>query len=482
MGEGEAGERDSVAPLSSAPPLRHVLSRDESPVQRAALSALLGVIAIKDLLVYDVPGLLVADPAALRLPLARFAKPLAASSATAGLAFATHVAAFFAAMLLVSGRFARAAGAFLVLLYGYTLLSDELSYTNNGFLFIVLVALCVIEPLALAKPSAAYPRWAMRALVSVIYGVGVVVKLNPRWLSGYILGEALKHYHWVYAGNLGYDVPAAFTALAIMTVLVEGFLAVGLWLERTREKAAIVGVLFHASIELLLPVRMFSPLMMASYVLFLPPRRLDGFVRARERPVRLALAGAGAGLAIDLVFAWLVHAVEVSPRSFIALFFACAGFVALFALFPALGSASRGAGASFVPRAMRAPLVATLALAELFAVVKPALGFTNRFAWRMFTEVLRSRVVVSVLDGDGWRDVPADGPWSDDKGELAYRWDSLGEQRAQLTDYAEWLLSRTPHATSVRVQIIYERNGEAGEETIERTRASSGRGLAASAK
>jgi hypothetical protein len=100
--------------------------------------------------------------------------------------------------------------------------------------------------------------------------------------------------------------------------------------------------------------------------------------------------------------------------------------------------------------------------------VKPSLGYTNRFGWRMFTEVLRMRIAVTTRVADAWRPYVPDGRWSTD--ELRYHWDSLGEQRVQLRAYAEWILAQQPDAGAVRVVITYERDGVAGDETIEAAR------------
>jgi hypothetical protein len=446
--------------------LRRVLSRlegEELPTPRAALAAALGVIAVKDLMVNDVPRALVAGPQDLHLPFFRV-PVLPPCDASSGACFLLLVAGFIAGIALIAGRFARPAAAFLALLYAWAFASDQLAYTNNVFLFIVLLSVVALEPLDPSRPAPAYPTWIVRLLVTAIYGVGAIVKMSPQWLSGRILGEAFLHYHFVYAGALGYRVQTAFAALAIASLLVEASLAVLLWVPRAREKIAVVGCLFHASIEVLLPVRIFSFLMMASYLVFLPPERLEVFRRWRARStIRAAAAGIRTAVGINVVLAWLVRSQDLPPKNQIALVLACIAAAGAWALFPAL-RVPGGDARPVVPRALRIPLVAALAALEIFCVVKPAFGFTNRFGWRMFTEVLQMRITTTVREGGAMRPYEPDGRWS--TGDLRYHWDSLSEQLAQLDCYARWILAHEPAATEVRIDVTWERNGAPGTRTI----------------
>jgi hypothetical protein len=446
--------------------LRRVLSRlagEELPTARATLSAALGVIAVKDLMVNDVPQALVAAPLELHLPFFRVPL-LPAGDAGSGACFLLLVASFVAGIALVAGRFARPAAAFLALVYAWALASDQLAYTNNVFLFLVLLATVALEPLDPSRPAPAYPTWIVRGLVTAIYGVGAIVKLSPEWLRGKILGEAFLHYHFVYSGALGYRVPTAFAALAIASLLVEGSLAILLWMPRQREKIAVVGCLFHASIEVLLPVRIFSFLMIASYLVFLPRERLEAFQTwLAKSPVRSASVGICTAVGINVVLAWLVRSQELPPKNQIALVLACIAAAAAWALFPAL-RAPASDSRPLVPRALRVPLVATLAALEIFCAVKPAFGFTNRFGWRMFTEVLQMKIAATVREAGAVRAYEPDGRWS--TGDLRYHWDSLSEELAQLECYARWILAHEPAATEVRIDVTWERNGDPGTRTI----------------
>ena len=102
------------------------------------------------------------------------------------------------------------------------------------------------------------------------------------------------------AGN-GYPLPpwlfaiwtsAWFASLAAKAAIAsELFIALGMWLPRTRRLALWLGVIFHVSIELTANVELFSWVMVASYLAFVVPevreRRFE-FVRGNARAERLA--------------------------------------------------------------------------------------------------------------------------------------------------------------------------------------------------
>ena len=464
---------DAIAPGVATPRASGLLAPlldDAPPIERRLLASLLGVLAIKDLMVSDVPRMLLAQEGELRLPFFSFAKPLLYSQWGDAACFALHVAAFGCALLLIAGRYARVAAAALAALYLATFLSDQLAYTNNVFLFIVLLGLCAIEPLDPEHPSPRYPTFLVRALVTVIYAVGALVKLDGNWRSGYILGEACLHYHFAYAKNFGLNVDWLFRWLALVSLFVEGALAIALWRKSMRKYAIVVGVLFHFFVEMLLPVRIFSWEMMAVYVVFLDRDELEAVHAwwSRKGTLSRAMLGVLVALVINATFTWLFQISTLPPRHQIALAMAASSFVGAWVLFPTLRAPDSG-GATVVRRGARLPLVAALVGLELFAIVKPALGYTNRFGWRMFTEVLRLRVEAQALEGGGWSDAPLDEYWS--RYDLRYHWDSLGEQRNLLRGYGDWLLAGHADYRAVRLKLVYERNGEPEQqETIELAR------------
>jgi hypothetical protein len=136
----------------------------------------------------------------------------------------------------------------------------------------------------LAVLDAAPLRWFLRAQVTIVYGFAALAKLTPWWLDGSVLA-ATAGQRWA--------VPMPVWALiAWLTVATEGWLAVGLWFERTRRASVLLGACLHVGIVLAMStgatslVRMlvFNGLMV---VLYLP------FLRWRDDPYSAITGGPG---------------------------------------------------------------------------------------------------------------------------------------------------------------------------------------------
>lgn len=124
------------------------------------------------------------------------------------------------------------------------------------------------------------PLWGLRLLalqVSVLYASTTYDKLSVPFLSG------VRLQHHAMSLYLGSDYPTwpAFPyvtqALAIGTVVIEGSLAVGLWIPRARPVLIPVGILFHAILYVTLPVSTFSLTMWLLYLAFLDPDAVHRF-------------------------------------------------------------------------------------------------------------------------------------------------------------------------------------------------------------
>jgi uncharacterized membrane protein YphA (DoxX/SURF4 family) len=104
---------------------------------------------------------------------------------------------------------------YLVIAVGVALILSTPAYRNHLHL-LMLVALT----LALFDDETT-ERWVLRWQLSVMYGFAATAKLNPEWLSG----ESLEGRTWV--GEL---LPSALViAVAVVTIIVEAGLAIGVW-------------------------------------------------------------------------------------------------------------------------------------------------------------------------------------------------------------------------------------------------------------
>lgn len=425
------------------------------------MAALLGVIVLFDSMLYQVPALLLGNPERLQfVPLPIL--PRGASSTA--LAFGLQVAANFAALCLISGRFARPGALFLGCLYGYVFLADRARYTNNMFLLALLLWIAAAEPIDPERPAPEWPSWVGRALVSAIYVIGFIMKLSPHWLSGEILSAAVFTYGRSVDANV-FDGKLALPlqCLAIASAALEAFMSFGLWLPRWRRLAFALGAFFHLAIEAVLPVRVFSFAMIAAYTLFLPKEQLSWFLRARREHFVLWLsAGVALAFSIQLCFGWLLRNKVVSGPNQVALGLALGIFFGLLAVLRSWRRPSRG-GEAFLPVALRQPLFLALLVLQAWGATKPAFGFTNRFGWKMFTEVTKLGGKIELQRAGTWTEL-RQSTW---QSTLKPRWDSLGEQRDLMVGTARRALETDPSASGARAWLRYERNGTLSEELIE---------------
>jgi hypothetical protein len=215
------------------------------------------------------------------------------------------------AAVCVSAGFCSRAGLLLCSLSGvYFLLCDRLQYHNNRYSLLLLSFLLAFTPcdrsftlrglFARARDHSAVgmpllgPYWAvylLRLQVSLTYfGSATGKLLDPDWRGGQVM--LLRGFRSVeHAANVGWHMPAivhwVFTSPEAMSLISKAaigselFLAIGLWLPRTRVLALWIGVLFHLGIELSAHVELFSYVMWSAYIAFARPERYERALRYR---------------------------------------------------------------------------------------------------------------------------------------------------------------------------------------------------------
>lgn len=416
------------------------------PIHVRALACLLGVIVCKDLITVDVTFSFVAHPGHFHLSSIDGFPRLLPTAAAYWFLLGVTVLSFLAALRMSSGS--RRAALWLTLLYGGALLSDALMYATNLYLLVLLLGVCCLAPLVAA--STPWPRRIGQLTVSAVYLGAGLSKLDPEFLSGRVL-EAVLYFDSYYPRLIGWHTPIGFRVLSWLTALTELGLAFALWHPRTLRYALILGVAFHSVIAPFIPVRIFSLLMMASYVLFLPAsllQRTEAWLAQRVGPIWRAPVCVAAALTLYLL--------DPFAKTRIAGFATLAIALGLNELWRRL-SAQR-----VVP--LRAPrlaprvgpvLVACYAAFQAFTVVKPWLGFSKFCSWQMFSEVLIMTVETEVLREGGWSKTPLANTsprWSSTR--PRHYWSSLSEERFYLQGYQRWLARQNPPG-QVRLSVQY---------------------------
>ncbi|MEX0864419.1 MAG: HTTM domain-containing protein [Acidimicrobiia bacterium] len=167
---------------------------------------------------------------------------------------------------------------------------DLQAYSNHLYLMAWLVLLLVLADagtgLSIQRAPKEVARWAVQLIplqISILYIFTGLTKLNPDFLSGQVLAEALRGGLISFPESL--RTPAFLSALAVTAVLVEVFLAFALWLPRYRPVAYLLGIGLHLSITLFMSgtgeLVVFSLLMFATYPIFAQ-------VRSRQPEVSIA--------------------------------------------------------------------------------------------------------------------------------------------------------------------------------------------------
>jgi hypothetical protein len=195
------------------------------------------------------------------------------------------------ALLVVAGWFARPLLLLSAILGIYLLLCDRLSYHNNRyalFLFSFLVAFAPCDcAFVLGRPRAAPvdrvgPLWAQRLAqlqLAIIYvGSGGSKLLDPDWRDGLVIGDRLRRsVEMAISQGVPPELmhvlsqPAVASVVSKVAIFTELFLAIALFLPKTRFFALWWGVMFHATIEVTSRVELFGWLSITVYALFARP-------------------------------------------------------------------------------------------------------------------------------------------------------------------------------------------------------------------
>ncbi|MCI0543876.1 MAG: HTTM domain-containing protein [Actinobacteria bacterium] len=150
---------------------------------------------------------------------------------------------------------------------------DRQTYSNHLYLMAWMVLLLAVAAGG-ARIGRVVPRWTLLLLmlqVSIVYFFSGISKINDDFLSGLALAGVLDRGLISLPGVLARrDV---LVTVAILTIVVEVFLAFALWLPRYRKPAIALGVALHLAIVTLLAdtveLAVFSALMLSTYPLFI---------------------------------------------------------------------------------------------------------------------------------------------------------------------------------------------------------------------
>lgn len=178
-----------------------------------------------------------------------------------------------AAIAFAAGWHYRIAGSVLALLMGYSIVLDQQTYSNHVWLLVIVVGIVSWA----GSEAARLLRWQL----SIVYFFAAVSKMNLIYVSGAIIGLNMRH-GWLVPLPESLVRWELLMPLAIMSIVLELFLAFAFWSRRHRKAATIAGILFHITFVVLFPADValglivFGCVMFAMFIAFHPgPIRLD---------------------------------------------------------------------------------------------------------------------------------------------------------------------------------------------------------------
>jgi len=184
-------------------------------------------------------------------------------------------------VFFVIGLFTKIAGPLTAILFLYFFMLSQFFFLHNSFAMAIVLLILAFSPSSDHYSLDAYfkskkrknrvvlPIRLIQVLVIIIYAFGAINKLTPGWFNGHVL-EVL-YVNGMMSGLATKVVLSffSFKILSLMTIIVQIFLPIGLWVKKTRNFAIIVGILFHLSLLVMMEITNFSFLMIVLLLSFI---------------------------------------------------------------------------------------------------------------------------------------------------------------------------------------------------------------------
>jgi len=207
--------------------------------------------------------------------------------------------------LLAVGLLTRLGAVGVLLTQGYALFICQLNFRNHIYLLLLLVLIVLFSPANKALSfDALFRRFLSRGAhvtkarwvplmtqrlvglqLVIMYFWAAVHKLQPGSLTGYPVGRAVSRAikkasfsNWALTPEQVAQLSEIFAdpewqpLFGHLTVLTEGFLAIGLLIPQTRLAAVFVGIGLHFGIFATMDIRTFGLLSVSAYICFWLPR------------------------------------------------------------------------------------------------------------------------------------------------------------------------------------------------------------------
>ena len=172
-------------------------------------------------------------------------------------------------LLIAFGRFYRFACVIFFILFSYVFLIEKSYYLNHFYLIALISFLMIWVP-----PKKGHKKihlYALQWQIGLVYFFGGIAKLNSDWLQANPIGQWLtEHYDIPVIGFLLVK-PTVHYLFAYGGLFLDLLLFPALLYRKTRLSALLVGTVFHLINSQIFQIGIFPWLMIASFVVFIPP-------------------------------------------------------------------------------------------------------------------------------------------------------------------------------------------------------------------
>lgn len=192
--------------------------------------------------------------------------------------------AILGAFLLAIGLLPRIGAVLFFVCFSYLFLIDISFYNNHYYLWCLISFLFIVVDLSnsinikdvwkrniINKEIAYSSILPFKLLITIVYFYAAIAKMNPDWIQGYPPKIWLNTEGFSNSELLG-------LMMAWLGLVFDLVISVGLWCRPTKWYVVLPYFAFHTANMFLFNIGMFPPVMMAAWLLFLPPIAIGSVV------------------------------------------------------------------------------------------------------------------------------------------------------------------------------------------------------------
>ncbi len=200
-----------------------------------------------------------------------------------------------AAILLTIGLFYRVVSIYLLIAYGYLFFLDMTLGNNHFYLFIILFLFFSVTnchhyysvDAKFRKTQTSIPSWHLnlfRFQFFMAYFMGGIAKINSDWLTLKTTRAMVDGRLWEMSDQLANFFAAFFAYGGLLFDLIIPFM---LFFKQGRKWALPIIIFFNITNRFMHEIDIFPLLMLASFILFIPPANVEHFLSKKIKSINV---------------------------------------------------------------------------------------------------------------------------------------------------------------------------------------------------